>query len=149
MAWHSSHMAVVAFLPTEDRVNPYAQGVDLNISPFVIAPPPANTRWVSHVAAQLANTAEELVLVFVGEVSVHAPAIGFSRRSLRRPAVGYVLIDPVMPKIGGDYSDWPDAPVTVVITDEARDLAKEASLQAKLRGWTVTNQSVSSVLNNY
>ncbi len=103
-------------------------------------------RWVAHVAGQLAKTAEPLILVFVSELSVHAPAIGFSRRSLRRPAVGYVLIDPVMPKVGGDYGDWPDAPVTVLLTDETSDLAKDASHQAKLRGWNVTNKSIQSYL---
>jgi hypothetical protein len=104
---------------------------------------------VAHVSSQLAHTAEELILVFVGEVCIYAPAIGFSRRSLRRPAVGYILIDPVMPKIGGDYSDWPDAPVTVIITDQASDLAKEASLQAKLRGWTVTSENLKEILKDY
>lgn len=141
-------MATVAFLPTEGEINPYAQIPNLKVSPFVINPPTKEVSWVAHVCGQLATTAEELILVFVGEVSVHAPAVGFSRRSLRRPAIGYVLIDPVMPKIGGDYSDWPDAPVTVVITQVASDLAREASLQAKLRGWTVKSGSVQSILAN-
>jgi hypothetical protein len=139
-------MATLAFLPTEDSVNPYANSAKLSHTPFVVTPPKSEVRWVTHVAGQLSQTADELILVFVGEVSVHAPAIGFSRRSLRRPAVGYVLIDPVMPKIGGDYSDWPDAPVTVVLTQAASDLAKEASLQAKLRGWEVVTGSVEEVL---
>ena len=139
-------MATLAFLPTEDSVNPYANSAKLSHTPFVVTPPKSEVRWVTHVAGLLSQTADELILVFVGEVSVHAPAIGFSRRSLRRPAVGYVLIDPVMPKIGGDYSDWPDAPVTVVLTQAASDLAKEASLQAKLRGWEVVTGSVEEVL---
>lgn len=139
-------MATLAFLPTEDSVNPYANRAKLNHTPFVVMPPTSEVRWVTHVAGQLAQTADELILIFVGEVSIHAPAIGFSRRSLRRPAVGYVLIDPVMPKIGGDYSDWPDAPVTVVLTQAASDLAKEASLQAKLRGWEVSPKPVEEVL---
>ncbi len=142
-------MAVVAFLPTKDSINPFANSVSLKTSPFVVPPPAESVPWVAHVSAQLAKTAEELILVFVGAVSLHAPAVGFSRRSLRRPAVSYMLIDPVMPKIGGDYSDWPDAPVTVVITDEASDLAKEASLQAKLRGWKVTNQQPQVLLKDY
>jgi hypothetical protein len=57
-----------------------------------------------------------------------------------------VLIDPVMPTIGGDYGDWPDAPVTVVITETASESAKEASLQSRLRGWKVTNDSPQEVL---
>ena len=139
-------MATLAFLPTEDSVNPYANHAKLSHTPFVVTPPTSEVRWVTHVAGQLAQTADELILIFVGDVSIHAPAIGFSRRSLRRPAVGYVLIDPVMPKIGGDYSDWPDAPVTVVLTKAASDLAKEASLQAKLRGWEISTKPVKEVL---
>ena len=139
-------MATLALLPTEDSINPYANRIKLSHTPFVVTPPTSEVRWVTHVAGQLAQTADELILIFVGEVSIHAPAIGFSRRSLRRPAVGYVLIDPVMPKIGGDYSDWPDAPVTVVLTQVASDLAKEASLQAKLRGWEITTKPIDEVL---
>ena len=114
--------------------------------PLVVSAPTEAMRWVTHVASELSHTGDSLVLVFHGEMSIHAPAIGFSRRSLRRPAVGYVLIDPVMPTIGGDYGDWPDAPVTVVITQDANDLAKEASLQSRLRGWKVTTDSVQEVL---
>ena len=140
-------MATIAFLPEAEVINTVANQVLLAATPLVISPPTESVRWVTHVASQLARTAEPLILVFHGETSVHAPAIGFSRRSLRRPAVGYVLIDPVMPTIGGDYGDWPDAPVTVVITDEANELAKEASLQSRLRGWRVTTDSPQEVLS--
>ena len=139
-------MTTIAFLPETDCINTVAARVSLSDTPLIISPPNEAIRWVTHVAAQLASTAEPLILVFHGETSVHAPAIGFSRRSLRRPAVGYVLIDPVMPTIGGDYGDWPDAPVTVVITDAANELAKEASLQSRLRGWKVTTESPQEVL---
>ena len=144
--WHSYLVTTIAFLPETDCINTVAARVSLSATPLVISPPNDAIRWVTHVASQLASTAEPLVLVFHGETSVHAPAIGFSRRSLRRPAVGYVLIDPVMPTIGGDYGDWPDAPVTVVITDAANDFAKEASLQSRLRGWKVTTDSPQEVL---
>ena len=139
-------MATIAFLPETDCINTVSSQVSLSATPLVISPPTDAVRWVTHVAAQLASTADPLVLVFHGETSVHAPSIGFSRRSLRRPAVGYVLIDPVMPTIGGDYGDWPDAPVTVVITETASESAKEASLQSRLRGWKVTNDSPQEVL---
>ena len=98
-------MVTIAFLPEADCINAVASQVTLVATPLVITPPSESVRWVTHVASQLASTAEPLILVFHGETSVHAPAIGFSRRSLRRPAVGYVLIDPVMPTIGGDYGD--------------------------------------------
>jgi hypothetical protein len=142
-------MAVVAFLPTLDAKSPLHTSMVLKSQPFIVDAPTASMRWVTHVASQLAHTAEPLVLVFYGEASVHAPAIGFSRRALRRPAVHYVLVDPVMPTIGGDYGDWPDAPVTVVLTDAAEDVAKDAALQSRLRGWTVTRDSLESVLANY
>ncbi len=142
-------MATVAFCPTLDSTSPLKDTVTLKENPFVVSPPTADIRWVAHVCSQLAQTAQPLVLVFYGETSVHAPAIGFSRKSLRRPAVAYVLVDPVMPQIGGEYGDWPDAPVTVVITDAAGPNAKEASMQSRLRGWTVTNESLQSVLANY
>lgn len=140
-------MVTIAFLPEIDCINGVAAQVSLAATPLVIDPPNEAVRWVTHVASQLASTAEPLILVFHGETSVHAPAIGFSRRSLRRPAVGYVLIDPVMPTIGGEYGDWPDAPVTVVITDSAGESAKEASLQSRLRGWKVTSDSPQQVLS--
>ena len=101
---------------------------------------------MAHVAAALSGTAEPLILVFSGEASVHAPALGFSRRSLRRPAVGYVLVDPRLPAVGGEYGDWPDAPVTVVLTSDADVLARDAALQAQLRGWTVVDEQLSVVL---
>lgn len=142
-------MTTLAFLPEADSINTVVAQVSLTQTPLVISAPTDEIRWVTHVASQLASTAEPLVLVFHGAMSVHAPAIGFSRRSLRRPAVGYVLIDPVMPTIGGDYGDWPDAPVTVVITDEANEFAKEASLQSRLRGWKVTTDSIQEVLNSF
>ena len=139
-------MATLAFLPEEDCINTVAAKVSLAATPLVVSAPTDSVRWVTHVASQLAGTAEPLVLVFHGPMSIHAPAIGFSRRSLRRPAVGYVLIDPVMPTIGDDYGDWPDAPVTVVITDAAGESAKEASLQSRLRGWKVTTEPIQEVL---
>ncbi len=142
-------MAVVAFCPTENSRNPFAFHEGLLPAPFIIDPPAENARWISHVAAFLAPSSEPLILVFHGASAVHAPALGFSRRSLRRPAIGYVLIDPVMPTIGGEYGDWPDAPVTVIITKDAGPDAKDAALQSRLRGWTVTDESLAKVLRTF
>lgn len=139
-------MTLVAFCPTLDSVNPLAATVQLNSSPIVIDPPADATKWVSHVAATLAKTAEPLILVFYGEAAAHAPAIGFSRRSLRRPAVSYVLVDPQMPKVGGEYGDWPDAPVTVLKSENPPEFAREAAMQSQLRGWTVSDQTLQDIL---
>ncbi len=140
-------MTSVALCPTEDAVSPFAASVTVKPQPFVVSAPAQGSRWVSHVAAQLASTAEPLILVLTGRTAAHAPALGFSRRSLRRPAVGYVLVDPAMPEISADYGDWPDAPVTIVMSENAPDFAKEAALQARLRGWTITTDSLNDVLN--
>lgn len=149
MAWHTRHMSSVAFCPTLDAVNPLVPSVQLAKQPFIVSAPPEGVRWITHVAAELARTAEPLTLVFYGEAAIHAPALGFSRRSLRRPAVGYVLVDPAMPKIGGDYGDWPDAPVTVILSENPPEFAREAAMQSRLRGWTVTNDSLQDVLNRH
>lgn len=142
-------MSSVAFCPTLEAVNPLGPSVQLAKQPFIVSAPAEGVRWITHVAAELARTAEPLVLVFYGEAAIHAPALGFSRRSLRRPAVGYVLVDPVMPTIGGDYGDWPDAPVTVIISDDSPEYAREAAMQSRLRGWTVTSDSLHDVLARY
>jgi len=84
--------------------------------------------------------------VFVGRASVHAPALGFSRKALRSPAVGYYLVDPEMPTIGGEYGDWPDAPVTIVLTEDAPEYAREAARQAHLRGWAVSTEPLEKLL---
>ena len=139
-------MTLVAFCPTLDSVSPLIATVQLNSNPIVIAPPDDVAKWVSHVAATLAKTAEPLILVFYGEAAVHAPAIGFSRRSLRRPAISYVLVDPQMPKVGGEYGDWPDAPVTVLISENPPEFAREAAMQSRLRGWNISSHTLQEVL---
>ena len=138
-------MAIVAFLPTADAPHPLADR-GLSPTPCVITAPAPGARWVAHVSAALAGTAEPLVLVFHGEQCAYAPAVGFSRRSLRRPAVGYVLVDPVLPQVGGEYGDWPDAPVVVVLTPDASPAEHDAALQAQLRGWQSTSAPLADVL---
>lgn len=141
-------MALVAFCPTLDEVNPLAAGIQLPTQPIVISAPAQPSQWVPHVAATLAKTAEPLVLVFYGESSIHAPALGFSRRSLRRPAISYVLVDPQMPQVGGEYGDWPDAPVTVLVSENPPEFAREAAMQSRLRGWEISNKTLQEVLTN-
>lgn len=138
-------MPAVALLPSADGTA--IPHVVLPTQPFIVSDPPPGVRWPAHVAAQLAGTGEPLILVFFGQAAVHAPALGFSRRSLRRPAIGYVLVDPVMPMIGGEYGDWPDAPVTVVLSADPPEHARDAALQARLRAWTVTSASLQDVVH--
>lgn len=140
-------MATIAFCPTMTQVNPYANTFSITPSAYVVTPPQGEARWVTHVAAQLATTSDALILVFVGTTSVHAPALGFSRKALRSPAVGYFLVDPEMPIIGGEYGDWPDAPVTIVLTENAPEYAHEAARQAQLRGWKVSTDPLEQLLS--
>ena len=141
-------MALVAFCPTLDAVSPLVAQVQLSGQLMVIDPPADSARWVAHVASTLAKTAEPLVLVFYGEAAAHAPAIGFSRRSLRRPAISYVLVDPQMPQVGGEYGDWPDAPVTVLISENPPEYAREAAMQSRLRGWEISTKTLQEILTS-
>jgi hypothetical protein len=43
-------------------------------------------------------------------------------------------------------SDWPDAPVTVVITSDADDDTRSAALGARLRGWEVLEGDASALI---
>jgi hypothetical protein len=58
------------------------------------------------------------------------PALAFALRAARRPAHGYVLIEPVL-AVDRQWVDWPDAPVTVVTSSD------EVERGARLRGWRV------------
>ncbi|CAB4330486.1 unannotated protein [freshwater metagenome] len=134
---------------------PLDSGVDIEIAatskelPLLkVSTPPHGAAYVPHVCAELAKRLEPLVLVLHGTTAIHAPAIALSRRSLRSPAVHYVLVDPAMPVIGGDYGDWPDAPVTVILSEKPPEYAKEAALQARLRGWRITHESLAQVLES-
>jgi len=97
-----------------------------------------SAEWTARTALSIAEQAPEppLLLVLTGDEAVHAPHLGFAQRSARRVVGGYVLVDPVMPKPGA-VSDWPDAPVTVIITPNADDDVRGTALGARLRGWEV------------
>jgi hypothetical protein len=144
-------MPTIAFCPTHDGEHPLAAAARnaLTRTPIVVPAPAPDARWVAHTAGSLASTSDALVLVLHGEQAVHAAAIGFARKALRRPAVAYVLTDPRMPEFGGDYGDWPDAPVTVVLSDQAPDFALDAANQARLRGWTVVHTPLVDLLAGF
>ena len=137
-------MPTVALLPLIDGTA--TPRVVLKEQLLIVPGPAGDVPWLAHVAQQLARTSDPLILVLQGQAAQFAPALGFSRRALRRPAVGYVLVDPVMPQIGGEYGDWPDAPVTVVLTPDANEVAHDASRQARLRGWQVVESTVIDAL---
>lgn len=105
--------------------------------------------WTPRVALAITAASGEfippLLLVLTGAAAAHAPHLGFAQRSARRAVGGYVLVDPVLPRPGA-VSDWPDAPVTVVITSDADDDIRSAALGARLRGWEVLEGDPSSLI---
>lgn len=103
--------------------------------------------WTAQVAVEIGSAAPQapLLLVFARTACAQAPLVGFAQRSARRSVSGYVLIDPVLPK-PGSAPDWPDAPVTVVITPAADDDTRSAALGARLRGWEVIEGDAAAVV---
>ena len=94
--------------------------------------------WVARTAIAITAAVQQslltppLLLVFAGEHARQAPHLGFAQRAARRSVHGYVLIDPALPT-PGSVSDWPDAPVIVVLSDSDDPRARDA----RLRGWEV------------
>jgi hypothetical protein len=99
---------------------------------------PDDAQWTAQVALRIAasDVTPPLLLVLTGPAAAHAPHLGFAQRSARRAVGGYVLVDPVLPKPGA-ATDWPDAPVTVIISPHADEDSRSAALGARLRGWEV------------
>ena len=95
-------------------------------------------QWTARVALDInaAQPEPPLLLVFSGDACLQAPSLGFAQRSARRAVGGYVLVDPVLPRPGA-APDWPDAPITVIVTVEADDETRSQALGARLRGWDV------------
>lgn len=110
---------------------------------------PAEPQWTARVALGIAAAADTvsppLLLIFTGAAATQAPHLGFAQRSARRAVSGYVLVDPVLPRPGA-VSDWPDAPVTVVITPGADEDTRSAALGARLRGWEVLEGDASDTI---
>ena len=125
---------------------------------LVVGPPtidlraeaPAQDQWTARVALGITERVDAsmtpLLLVFTGEAAVHAPHVGFAQRSARRAVGGYVLVDPVLPKPGA-VSDWPDAPVTVIVSPGASEEARSSALGARLRGWEVLEGDPAEIIS--
>lgn len=108
---------------------------------------PAESEWTARTALAVAaaSPATPVLLVFTGPAAAQAPFLGFAQRSARRAVGGYVLVDPVLPRPGA-VSDWPDAPVTVIVTAEADEDTRSAALGARLRGWEVLEGDASALI---
>ena len=85
-------------------------------------------------AINLLDPQPPLVIVAEGALALLVPAIALSQRAARRRVSEYVLIDPELPPV---TDSWPDAPVTLVSSDETSG----AAMQARLRGWTLLTQA--------
>jgi hypothetical protein len=70
-----------------------------------------------------------LTVVAFGVAAQALPQIAVAQRAAHRRVAEYVLVDPVLPTVN---DAWPNAPVTVI-----GEPTSEASLQGRLRGWTV------------
>ena len=77
-------------------------------------------------AIRLLDPPAPLVIVAFGPGALHLPAVALAQRSAHKRVVGYLLIEPELPKVA---DVWPDAPVCVVSSDEW------TSTQVRLRGW--------------
>ncbi len=104
--------------------------------------------WLARVAIAISQAGGELtqpvLLVLAGRHAALAPGLGFAQRAARRAIAGYVLVDPVLPSAA--THDWPDAPVTVIITSKADDDVRSAALAARLRGWNVETADIHNAL---
>ena len=100
--------------------------------------------WVPTAAMRVAEVVEQgviaapFVVIAVGDACAGMPAFAVSQRASRRQIAAYVFIEPVLPPAGA--GDWPDAPVTVVTSDES------IAHSARLRGWTVTADEAADVI---
>ena len=110
---------------------------------------PAESEWTARTALAIAaaSPSAPLLLVFTGAAAAQAPFVGFAERSARRAVGGYVLVDPVLPRPGA-VSDWPDAPVIVIVTATADDDTRSAAHGARLRGWEVLQGDASALISD-
>ena len=134
-------MAIGSVVLTPGSAYAVAGALDLSKEAY------AEADWTARTALAIgaAGVAGPLLLVCTGAAAARAPHLGFAQRSARRQVAGYVLIDPVLPRPGA-VSDWPDAPVTVVITPAADEDVRSAALGARLRGWEVIEGDASDVI---
>ena len=97
--------------------------------------------WVAECSVSMMKSVLEEPVILVAEAANCdlLPSVGWARRSARKPAGGYVLINPTTTPHhrGLGDGDWPDAPVIVLTDNKGTDEQRSAIMQARLRGWTV------------
>lgn len=85
---------------------------------------PLPTRICGHLQAMAPS--EPLLLIAPAPAIDCLPAVALAQRTAHRLVAGYLLIDPADAPVG---SDWPDAPVDVIITSGV------IPRWVELRGW--------------
>lgn len=108
---------------------------------------PLNT-WIAAVSLGIARSGpafEGIHLVAFGEVASRLPSIGFSQRAARRTVHSYTCVDAIPT---GQFVDWPDAPVTIIQTNQLA--LAEISNTSRLRGWDFvkTDSAVEAIVQS-
>lgn len=102
----------------------------------------AEFEWVARVAQAIdAHGPAPIHLIAFQEASQRLDKIAFAQRAARRTVLSYTCVDYVPT---GQFSDWPDAPVTIIKSHELAlvDLANSA----RLRGWNFIDASQDSIV---
>jgi hypothetical protein len=89
--------------------------------------------WVANTALEIAKSTNErdiLHVVAMGAVVSVLSDIAFANKASHRSINSYTFIDAIPEKL---LPDWPDAPVTLIVTNQLSTLGQSA----KLRGWDV------------
>jgi hypothetical protein len=108
--------------------------------------------WVANTALEIAKSTNErdnLHVVAMGDVVNVLSDIAFANKASHRGIYSYTFIDCAPETI---LPDWPDAPVTLIITNPLSTLGQ----RAKLRGWEVLSidradlpETLARTLQNY
>jgi len=120
-------MAVALVLPPAPSGWEELRSTSMPVLPVHPAPGP-DSSLAARVCAAInqMDPAPPLVIVAGGGGAQLVPAVARAQRSTHRLVLDYLLIGPELPTV---TESWPDAPVTVVSTDEW------VCTQAQLRGW--------------
>lgn len=90
-------------------------------------------QWIAVVCKRISESGQAFQgvhLIAFGEAVNRLPDIAFAQRASRRIIHSYTLIDFIPER---HFAEWPDAPVSVIITNPLSPIQQSA----KLRGWEV------------
>jgi hypothetical protein len=104
--------------------------------------------WIAAVSLAIARSGpafEGIHLVAFGEVADRLPTLSFGQKAARRIVHSYTCVDAIPT---GQFVDWPDAPVTIIQTNQLA--LAEISNTSRLRGWDFvkTNSAVDAIVQS-